>query len=355
MMNDGAHAPGRPTARAAEGAVTRVTETPPAPANLGPTGLTATAPGGDGRGHDAVRITGASKRYGRHVAVSGLDVALPPGCVCGLVGPNGAGKTTTIGMLLGLVRPTAGRIRVLGLDPARDSFALRQQVGYVPENHHIYGWMKVRQVLRFTRQVYPTWDDAECARLSAALELPAAQRVKTLSKGQLAKLALTVALAHRPRLLILDEPTSGLDPVVRRTVLSIVHDLIRQRRCTVLFSTHILSDVERVADRVVLMDRGRVVADEPLDAMRRRYVKASLLFPAPPPEGATIPEALRIDKAQREWLVVFPALGEARVRAIAAAAGAADCMLQPVSLDDAFLELVAGLPPAPAAATGGRA
>ena len=298
----------------------------------------------EARPDDAIRITGVTKRYGRHVAVAGVDLALPPGSVCGLVGPNGAGKTTTIGMLLGLVRPTSGRLRVLGLDPARDSFALRQRIGYVPEHHHIYGWMKVRQVLRFAAQVYPTWNDAECARLTAALDLPAGQRVKTLSRGQVAKLALAVALAHEPRLLVLDEPTSGLDPVVRGGVLSIVRDLTRRRPCTVLFSTHILSDVERVADRVVVMNRGRVTADEPLESMRRRYVKASLLFPTPPPEGLTLPEALRVEKSQREWVVVFPALGEERVRALAAGVGATDCMLQPVSLDDAFMELVTAAP-----------
>jgi ABC-2 type transport system ATP-binding protein len=290
------------------------------------------------------------KHYGRKVAVAGLDLSLPVGVVCGLVGPNGAGKTTTIAMLLGLIPPTSGRLRVLGLNPTRDSLALRQRIGYVPEQHYMYEWMKVRQVLRFARHVYPTWNDAECDRLTAAFDLPLRQRVKTLSRGQTAKLALTIALAHQPRLLVLDEPTSGLDPVIRREVLSMVHDLIRQRACTVLFSTHILSDVERIADRVVVMNAGRVIADEPLEDLRRRYVRASFLFRVPPGEDVQIREALRIDKSQREWLVVFGGLTEQRIREIAARCGASDCLLQPLNLDDVFAELIAS--PRPAAPGG---
>jgi ABC-2 type transport system ATP-binding protein len=290
-------------------------------------------------GDPAILIHGAVKRYGRKFAVDGISFSVPAGTVCGLVGPNGAGKTTTIAMLLGLIRPTAGGVRVLGINPVTDAFRLKQRVGFVPEQQNIYDWMKVHQAPSFARRLYPTWDDAECKRLVSLFELPEKQRVKTMSRGQVVKLSLAIALAHRPRMLILDEPTSGLDPLVRRNVLSIIQDLIRTRESTVLFSTHILPDVERVADRVIVLNSGRVLADEPLETLRRRFVKASLIFPTPPADSVTIPHALRVEKASREWVVVFPPLGEQRIGEIARNAVATDWLLQPASLDDAFMEL----------------
>jgi ABC-2 type transport system ATP-binding protein len=288
----------------------------------------------------AIFAQGVHKRYRKTHAVRDVELSLPPGCVCGLVGPNGAGKTTTISMLLGLIKPTAGRLSILGIDSTRDSFQVRQRVGYVPERHFIYQWMKIPQVLSFARMIYPTWNRTECKRLVDLLQLPLKRRVKELSRGELAKLALTLALAHEPRVLILDEPTSGLDPIIRRSFLDTIAELIHQRDCTVLFSTHILSDAERIADRVVIMNHGRIIADESLDATRNRYIKASLLFPAVTNGDIVIPEAIRIHRAMREWVVIFPAIGEERVREIARGVGAMDCMIQPVSLDDAFFEMI---------------
>jgi len=231
-------------------------------------------------------------------------------------------------------------LSILGIDSTRDSFQVRQRVGYVPERHFIYQWMKIPQVLSFARMIYPTWNKTECNRLVELLQLPLKRRVKELSRGELAKLALTLALSHEPRVLILDEPTSGLDPIIRRSFLDTIADLIRQRDCTVLFSTHILSDVERIADRVVIMDHGRIIAHESLDATRNRYIKASLLFPQVTNGDIVIPEAIRVHRAMREWVVIFPAIGETRVREIARGVGAMDCMMQPVSLDDAFFEMI---------------
>src|SRR5688572_3600808 len=243
-------------------------------------------------------------------------------------------------MLLGIVRPTAGTVRVLGLDPARDPLTVRQRVRYVPENHAIYPWMKVAQVFRFVARLYRHWNWDDCDRLTARLGVPAAQQVKTLSRGQLAKVALVVALAHDPELLILDEPTSGLDPAVRREFLDVLSEVARGRRCTILFSTHILGDVERVADRVVILDGGRVLANDALGALRSRYVKASLLFRTPPRADEPVPLAVRVERVMREWVAIFPAMPEARIREIAAAVGADDCMVQPATLDDVYLELV---------------
>src|SRR5262245_46689873 len=175
----------------------------------------------------AILMNGVVKHYrrGRVTAVRHIDLSVPRGSVCGLVGPNGAGKTTTIRMLLGLVRPSAGHLSVLGMDPVTCSFHVRQCVGYVPERHNLYPWMKVTQALSFAAMIYPTWDRTEAGRLIELLGLPLARRVKEMSRGELAKLALTIALAHRPHLLILDEPTSGLDPIIRRDLLNTIAQL----------------------------------------------------------------------------------------------------------------------------------
>src|SRR5205085_1763454 len=155
-----------------------------------------------------------------------------------------------------------------------------------------YPWMRVRQALSFAARIYPTWDRARAEQLRERFALPPAMRVKELSRGMLAKLALIVALAHEPELLILDEPTSGLDPLVRREFLDALLELAHgndERRRTVLFSTHILSDVERAAERVIVMNHGRIVADESTKDLRRRFIKASLVFRAPPPPELVIP------------------------------------------------------------------
>jgi ABC-2 type transport system ATP-binding protein len=287
-----------------------------------------------------ISIQNLTKRFGKKSAVQDLTTEIKTGSVCGLIGPNGAGKTTTLRMLLGLLSPSSGQMQVLDLDPKTDAFQLRQRTGYVPEQHHIYEWMKVRRVLKFTSEVYPHWDWAECNRITELLGLPMEQKVKELSRGELAKLALTIALAHKPELLLLDEPTSGLDPLIRREFLEAIIHLIEKEGRTVVFSTHILSDVERVADQVIVLAEGKVVADDSLEGLRARYTKASFLFTTPPAGDATVPEALRVEKGLREWIAVFKAKTESEIRDTARQLGALDCTLQPMSLEDIFVELV---------------
>jgi ABC-2 type transport system ATP-binding protein len=281
-----------------------------------------------------------TKRFGRTTAVDAIDFEIPRGSICGLAGVNGAGKTTTISMLLGLIAPTRGTLRVLDFDPVIQSFELRQRIGYVPERHHIYEWMRVRHVLSLTRAVYPNWDRARCTELIDYLKLPTNRAVKQLSKGELAKLALVIGLSHDADLLILDEPTSGLDPIARRELLALLQQMVRRGSCTVLFSSHILSDIERLADRIIVMDHGKVVASGPLDELRSRYVRASLLFRSPPKDETPVPGALRVERSLREWVATFPAMDEPRIREIAAQIGADDCLIQSATLDDAFFEIV---------------
>lgn len=272
--------------------------------------------------------------------MEGFDFVLPRGCVCGLIGPNGAGKTTTIQMVLGLLPADAGSINVLGYDADKNAYEIHQRVGYVPEKHHIFEHLKVRQILKFTAAAYPTWGWAECERVTEILRLPRETRVKALSRGELAKLALTIALAHKPQLLILDEPTSGLDPIIRREFLEAIVNLLHEGDRTVFFSTHILSDVERVAERVIIMDEGRIIADEMLDHLRQRYRKVSFIFDTPPPEGLELPEAIHVERGLREVAATFKQLTESDAEALANRLGAVSYQMLQMNLEDAFFELV---------------
>ncbi len=287
----------------------------------------------------AVSANSLGRTFGKKVALQDLTVDIPRGSVCGLVGPNGAGKTTALRLLLGLIPPTSGKARVLGLDPQGDGLKLRARVGYVPEKHNIYSWMKVRQVLAFTSKVYPTWDADECGRLSELLALPEQLKVRDLSRGELAKLALTIALAHRPELLILDEPTSGLDPIIRREFLTAIGELVREEGRTVVFSTHILSDVEQVADRVLMLAHGQLHADDQLEALKQRFSRVSFLFPEPPEEDLELPEAHRLQRGTREWVAVLERQGEPEVASLADRIGASDFSIHAMTLEDVFVTL----------------
>ncbi len=236
----------------------------------------------------AIELAGVNKRFGRAVAVDNLSLEVPHGTVFGFVGPNGAGKTTTILMLMGLLPADAGRITVLGLDAARDAQAIRTRVGYVPEQHLMYRWMRVGELTRFCSKLYPTWNDDLCRQLLARFELPQGKKVKALSKGSLAKLSLLLAVAHDPELLVLDEPTAGVDPLVREEFLSSVLETACGQRRTVLFSSHTLSDVQRLADNVGIIHHGRLLCHAPVADLlngtkRIRLAMDTTAPPAMPP------------------------------------------------------------------------
>ena len=251
----------------------------------------------------AIEMIGLTKRFGRKTVVRDLSLRIPTGSTFGFIGPNGAGKTTTIKMLIGVLRKTGGRARVLGADVAGRCEAVKQRIGYVPELHFIYRWMRIREAIGFCRSFYESWNDQLCADLLKLFELDVNQRVKHLSKGMVAKLALLLAIAHEPELLILDEPTAGLDPIVREEFLDGVLRTICERRQTVLFSSHTLSDVQRLADTVGIIYEGRLLAHCPTDELltgtkRIRAVLHDGCTPGEPPEG-TIWQRFQ----RREWLL----------------------------------------------------
>ncbi|MCA9426615.1 MAG: ABC transporter ATP-binding protein [Candidatus Omnitrophica bacterium] len=211
---------------------------------------------------------GLIRRFGDLTAVDDVSFRIEEGETYGLLGPNGAGKTTTIRVLMGLLRPTEGSAKVLGENPLGGNPKLLQRVGYVSDDRSMYRWMKVREALRFNAGLFEKWDNAYAEQLLVDLELSPNQKVKELSRGQVAKLALLCALAPRPELLILDEASSGLDPMVRRAILEKLIDVSSSQGTTIFLSSHLLEEVDRVAEKIAILARGRLVTVGEKDEVR---------------------------------------------------------------------------------------
>ena len=236
------------------------------------------------RGNEAAVVCeGLTKRYGDKLAVDGIHWVVPRGSVVGLVGPNGAGKSTTLKILIGLVHPTAGRARVLGLDVAADSLAIRARTGFMTEEDTLPRWMTVEDAMAFSRLLYPAWSDQLARETLDLFGLSPRVPVAKMSKGMKRQLALTLAVAQRPELLLLDEPTSGLDPERRRDFLNVILTSVAREGTTVILSSHQLHEVERVADRVAFMRDGRLVRESDLDELKEASRRIRVVFQGEPP------------------------------------------------------------------------
>ena len=253
---------------------------------------------------DVVAVTNLSRSFGPKKALNDVTLTVPRGCVFGLVGENGAGKSTLIKHLLGLWRAETGSVSVFGLDPVSEPTAVLERIGYLSEEPDLPGWMRVAELLRYTEAFYRRWDAAYAGRLLERFGLDAGARVKTLSKGQRARLGLIVAEAHRPDLLILDEPSSGLDPIVRRDILEAIIRTVTDEGRTVIFSSHLLDEVERVSDHVAMLHRGTLRLCAPLDEVKARHRRIVLRFGASHTEPPNVPGAIRVDGAGREWTAI---------------------------------------------------
>lgn len=281
---------------------------------------------------------GLCKQFGRTTALKDLDLSIHRGMVVGLLGTNGSGKSTLIKCLLGLLRPTSGTARLFGEDPWTLSGASKTRLGYVPQDIKLYPWMKVSQVISYTAAFYPKWDFALTEKLMRQWDLPRDRRVGPLSPGQIQKLGLILALGHRPELLILDEPVAALDPIARREFLKSLLEMTQDEQHTVLFSTHITSDLERVASHVALLKEGRLALIEDLDGIKDRVKRLRISSTTLLPRSFAVEGSLRTEVDGQTALVAAtnvdePMLQELRDR------WHADVVVEDLNLEEIFLEL----------------
>jgi ABC-2 type transport system ATP-binding protein len=232
-----------------------------------------------------LRARGLKRSFGRVCAVDALDLTVHAGEIYGFLGVNGAGKTTAIRMLMGIIKPDAGLLELMGEPTRRTTIRQKQSIGYVSQEQTFYPWMTCRSLGRFVGGLYPSWDALEFDRLLAMLDLPPDRKTSQLSGGMRMKLALALALAPRPALLVLDEPTSGLDPLARREFLDIIRRETREHGRTTFFSSHIIGEIERVADRVGIVHRGKMYFEGSLEELQAsvRMVQVAVPRSAEPP------------------------------------------------------------------------
>ncbi len=288
-----------------------------------------------------IETRGLSKQYRSAVALDSLDLAVPEGRISAFLGPNGSGKTTTIRILLGLARPTAGEAFVFDKPATEESSSLeiRQRVGYVSEDKRLYPYMTGEQILDFTRPLFPRWSRELERRLVAAFSLPVGQKIKTFSKGMRSKLGLILALARQPALLILDEPSEGLDPVAAEHMLQAIVETAA-RGCTVFFSSHQISEVERIADEVFIICDGRLALHGPLEELRQNFRRLHFAFIGRVPVEEMSLEGVRKCRADGHVLslVVDGNLDEITRRG--RALGAISVDVQAMNLRELFLDAV---------------
>ncbi len=290
----------------------------------------------------AVETVGLTRRFGRTVAVNRLNLSIPRGATYGLLGPNGAGKSTTIRMLMGLLAPTAGDAYVLGLDVRQEATLVKQRVGYVPEAHFIYRWMRIREAIGFCKSCYPTWNDDVGREMLEQFQLDPERKVKHLSKGMLTKLALLLAVSHEPQLLLLDEPLSGLDPLAREEFLDGVLRTICDRGQTVLISSHMLDDVRRLADTVGILYEGQLLVEGSLDSLLTTTKRISATLrdgcrPERPPEG-TIWQQIQ----GREWTITVRDMSPEKMQKVQAMAAVEHVEVLDLGLEELFKDFVRG-------------
>lgn len=255
-------------------------------------------------GGSVISIRDLSRRFGGKLALDHVHLELPRGCVFGLVGANGAGKTTLLKHVLGLLKAEAGVVEVFGLNPVLSPAEVLGRIGFLSEDRDLPNWMRVDELLRYTKAFYPRWDDAYAGHLRDSFGLDARARVKALSRGELAKLGLLLALAHRPELLVLDEPSSGLDPLVRRDMLEAVVRAVADEGRTVLFSSHLLDEIERVSDRIAMMAGGRIVLEGSLDQILECHRRITLRFPERQVHAPRLDGALEVRGGGLEWTAI---------------------------------------------------
>jgi ABC-2 type transport system ATP-binding protein len=308
---------------------------------------------------DAIVAEKLTKHYGRRCVVNQLNLAIPAGTVYGLLGRNGAGKSTTIRMLLGMAHPTYGRAELLGYDIATLPPHVRGRIAYVAEGHPLYGWMTVGEAARFSRRFHgERWNQPLIDHVFEHFRLPLRQKIRRLSQGQRAQVALGLAIAPDPDLLILDDPTLGLDTVARREFLVSLIQLIQREGRTIFFSSHILSDVERVADRIGILVDGELRVDCPTECFKQSVRKVRVEFAGRPPKFPGCEGLVSAWEIDGRLDLVIVNFGDEQRQIIESLAPSSWDVME-LNLEDAFIEYTRGpmwsLPVAAGQATHERA
>ena len=230
---------------------------------------------------NVIEIRGLSRQFGSTCALDQIDLTLMTGVVHGLVGANGAGKTTLIKHLLGLLKPQTGSVRVFGMDPVKDCERVLERIGYLSESRELPEWMRVDELMRYSAAFYPQWDHDYVGELIALFGLDGAKKIRALSKGMRAQVGLINAVASKPDLLLLDEPSTGLDAVVRRDILNAIVRTVADDGRTVVFSSHLLDEVEQMSDQVLMIDGGKWILQGDIDAIKQQHHHVVLQFDSP--------------------------------------------------------------------------
>ncbi len=286
-----------------------------------------------------VEIRRVTRKFGTKTALDDVSLTVPRGGVFGLIGGNGAGKTTLIKHILGMLKAHIGSVLVFGLDPVQNPVGTLGRIGYLSEDRDLPNWMRVGELMRYTQAFFPNWDDNYAEELRQAFDLDAPARIKNLSRGQRARAGLLVALAHRPELLVLDEPSSGLDPIVRRDILGAIIRTIADEGRTVLFSSHLLDEVERVADRVAIIHNGRIMLTAPMDEIKDTHRRVTLRFGQAHELPPALVGTISFEGQGAEWSYICS--GESgQLRRAAEAIGATVVGDDALSLDEIFVSRI---------------
>lgn len=289
-----------------------------------------------------IQINNLQKSFGDAQAgkqvLRGVDLAIEPGTVLGLLGQNGSGKSTLLKCSLGLLRATGGSVTIMGDDSWDLSAETKARLGYVPQEAVSYPWMRVRQVIAYTAAFYPAWNQSLVDELCRRWRLPLEERVGPLSVGQLQSLAIVLALGHEPDLLILDEPVASLDPTARREFLRTILEIIDNPRRTVLFSTHITSDLERVANRVAILRNGQIAFHGELDELKDRVKRLRIAAAHDLPRTFAVPGALRCEIDGPVATVSVDDFDERLVADMRTTWGA-DVSVEDLNLEEIFVEM----------------
>jgi len=288
----------------------------------------------------AIETKDLTRRYGKKQVLNGMDLHVPRGSVYGLLGKNGAGKSTTIRTLMGLIRRHGGTVGVLGFDPDRQDFEVKRRVGYVAENPDFYGWMRVEEIVRLVATYHADWDWSLADRLMKQFSLPPRAKVKTLSKGMTAKLALLMALGFRPEMLVLDEPTTGLDPGARREFTESVLREFQEEGRTVFISSHMVNEIAGIVDYVGVMRGGRLMLEMRAEDLFASVKAVRLTFAERVPSELTCAGMLNTRVDGREAIVTVRGFDAEKTPSELRQFSPADLAVEDLTLEDIFIALL---------------